>query len=108
MTTTQVSQRKLRVLVAKPGLDGHDRVAEIIGGITLDEWCRRMEGAQGQWALVQNAYEVGMDPALRENGFITKVVDADGVERELVANPVQFDEYTREEPTGSAVRRAHR
>ena len=78
--------------VLEHGAEGGDIVAEIIGGITLDEWCRRMEGAQGQWALVQNAYEVGMDPALRENGFITKVVDADGVERELVANPVQFDE----------------
>ncbi|MFK0288692.1 CaiB/BaiF CoA transferase family protein [Streptomyces sp. NPDC090499] len=74
------------------GPEGGAVVAEIIGGITLAEWRERMRGAQGQWAAVQNAYEVGMDPALRENGLIAKVVDADGVERELVANPVQFDE----------------
>ena len=33
-----------------------------------------------------------MDHSLRANGFIAKVTDADGIERELVANPVQFDE----------------
>ena len=74
------------------GLVGGEIVAEIIGGLTLAEWRERMDGAEGQWALVQNTYEVGMDPALRANGFIAKVVDTDGVERELVANPVQFDE----------------
>lgn len=74
------------------GGEGSDVVAEIIGSITLDEWRNRMDGARGQWAPVQNAYEVGQDPALRANGFITKVLDADGMERELVANPVQFDE----------------
>jgi crotonobetainyl-CoA:carnitine CoA-transferase CaiB-like acyl-CoA transferase len=51
-----------------------------------------MAGTSGPWALVQNTFEVGMDPALRENGFIAQVTDADGVPRELVANPVQFDE----------------
>ena len=33
-----------------------------------------------------------MDPALRANGYHRQVTDADGIERELVANPVQFDE----------------
>jgi len=74
------------------GPAGGEIVAEIIGGLTLAEWRERMDGAEGQWGLVQNTYEVGMDPALRANGFIAKVVDAEGVERELVANPVQFDE----------------
>ncbi len=32
------------------------------------------------------------DPQMRANGYIVPVVDADGNERELVANPVQFDE----------------
>lgn len=36
MTTTQVSQRKLRVLVAKPGLDGHDRGAKVIARALRD------------------------------------------------------------------------
>ncbi|HVW42064.1 MAG TPA: CoA transferase [Amycolatopsis sp.] len=74
------------------GVEGGEIVAEILGGITFDEWVKRMDGAKGQWAPVQNTYEVGMDPALRENGFIAKVLDAEGTERELVTNPVQFDE----------------
>jgi crotonobetainyl-CoA:carnitine CoA-transferase CaiB-like acyl-CoA transferase len=78
--------------ILKNGYAGGEIVAEIIGGMTLETWVRRMDGAEGQWGLVQNAYEVGMDPALRANGFITQVTDADGIPRELVANPVQFDE----------------
>lgn len=41
---------------------------------------------------MQNAWEVGQDPSLRANGLIAQFVDADGRERELVANPVQFDQ----------------
>jgi crotonobetainyl-CoA:carnitine CoA-transferase CaiB-like acyl-CoA transferase len=67
-------------------------VAEVIGALTLAEWVERMRDAEGQWAIVQNTYEVGRDPALRANGMIAEVTDADGVPRELVANPVQFDE----------------
>jgi crotonobetainyl-CoA:carnitine CoA-transferase CaiB-like acyl-CoA transferase len=69
-----------------------DIVAQVLAGITYEEWVARMEGTSGPWALVQNTYEVGMDPALRQNGFIAQVTDADGIPRELVANPVQFDE----------------
>jgi crotonobetainyl-CoA:carnitine CoA-transferase CaiB-like acyl-CoA transferase len=67
-------------------------VAEVIGAVTLAEWVERMRDAEGQWAIVQNTFEVGRDPALRANGMIAAVTDADGVPRELVANPVQFDE----------------
>lgn len=35
---------------------------------------------------------MGQDPALRANGMIAEVLDIDGAPRELVANPVQFDE----------------
>jgi crotonobetainyl-CoA:carnitine CoA-transferase CaiB-like acyl-CoA transferase len=78
--------------VLRNGLEGGEIVAEIIGKLTLARWRELMDGAEGQWALVQNAYEVGMDPALRENGLVASVTDCDGRERELVANPVQFDE----------------
>jgi crotonobetainyl-CoA:carnitine CoA-transferase CaiB-like acyl-CoA transferase len=78
--------------ILKNGYAGGAYVAEIVASMPLAEWERRMAGAEGQWALVQNTYEVGMDPSLRANGFIAKVTDADGIERELVANPVQFDE----------------
>lgn len=36
MVTTELSQRKLRVLVAKPGLDGHDRGAKVIARALRD------------------------------------------------------------------------
>jgi crotonobetainyl-CoA:carnitine CoA-transferase CaiB-like acyl-CoA transferase len=78
--------------VLRNGLEGGQIAADIIGKLTLAQWRDLMDGAEGQWALVQNAYEVGMDPALRENGLVAKVIDYEGKERELVANPVQFDE----------------
>jgi crotonobetainyl-CoA:carnitine CoA-transferase CaiB-like acyl-CoA transferase len=41
---------------------------------------------------VQDPWEVSQDTSLRVNGYIAAVIDADGKERELVTNPVQFDE----------------
>ena len=67
-------------------------VAGIMQGRTFAEWVEILGGSSGQWGAVQNAWEVGQDPALRANGFIAAVTDAEGVERELVTNPVQFDE----------------
>ena len=78
--------------ILQHGLEGGEIVADIIGKLAVDQWRELMDGAEGQWALVQNTYEVGMDPALRENGFVAKVIDYEGKERELVTNPVQFDE----------------
>jgi crotonobetainyl-CoA:carnitine CoA-transferase CaiB-like acyl-CoA transferase len=57
----------------------------------FDHWVEKLRTMEGQWAPVQNALEVGHDPQLRANGYIRPVVDAEGNERELVANPVQFD-----------------
>ncbi|GAA3527046.1 CoA transferase [Amycolatopsis ultiminotia] len=67
-------------------------VAQIIEQRPFAEWAELLGGGEGQWGAVQNSWEVGQDPALRANGLIAGVVDTDGVERELVANPVQFDE----------------
>ena len=78
--------------ILRSGLEGGEIVADIIGKLTLEQWRKLMDGAEGQWALVQSTYEVGMDPGLRENGLVAKVTDYEGRERELVANPVQFDE----------------
>jgi len=36
MTKTQVPQRPIRVLVAKPGLDGHDRGAKVVAAALRD------------------------------------------------------------------------
>ncbi|WP_411147692.1 CaiB/BaiF CoA transferase family protein [Streptomyces sp. A30] len=67
-------------------------VAEIIGGRSFAEWTEVLSRGEGQWAAVQNAWEVGQDESLRANGLIAPIEDADGQRRELVANPVQFDE----------------
>jgi crotonobetainyl-CoA:carnitine CoA-transferase CaiB-like acyl-CoA transferase len=67
-------------------------VAEIIRSRTFDEWATTFEGMKGQWAAVQNAYEVGHDKSLRANGFIGQFVDSDGAVQEMVTAPVQFDE----------------
>jgi len=67
-------------------------VAEIISTRTYADWVEILSRGEGQWAAVQNAWEVGQDPSLRANGLIAPVVDAEGEERELVANPVQFGE----------------
>ncbi|MFE9603764.1 CaiB/BaiF CoA transferase family protein [Streptomyces hokutonensis] len=67
-------------------------VAELIASRPFEEWVEILSRGEGQWSVVQNAWEVGQDPSLRANGLIASVVDADGVDRELVASPVQFDE----------------
>jgi crotonobetainyl-CoA:carnitine CoA-transferase CaiB-like acyl-CoA transferase len=67
-------------------------VAEMMSALTLEEFRDRMRGARGQWALVQNFFEAGHDPQARANGYIGSVTDVDGIERELVTAPVQFDE----------------
>jgi crotonobetainyl-CoA:carnitine CoA-transferase CaiB-like acyl-CoA transferase len=70
-------------------------VEEALAARPLAEWLARFAGMEGQWAVVQDPWEIGQDPALRANGLIAEVIDAEGTPRELVANPVQFDQ----EPT---------
>ena len=77
-------------------MDNTAEAAEIlqseIAGRTLSEWTLQFSGMEGQWGVAQDPWEVGQDPALRANGMIAEVLDIDGARRELVANPVQFDE----------------
>ena len=65
---------------------------EELGGRTFAEWLKIFRTLQGQWAPVQNSLEAGHDEQLRANGYIVTIEDADAHPRELVANPVQFDE----------------
>jgi crotonobetainyl-CoA:carnitine CoA-transferase CaiB-like acyl-CoA transferase len=69
-----------------------DIVQEVLATRPLAEWVDRFAGMEGQWAVAQNPWEVGQDPAVRANGLIAEVIDCEGTTRELVANPVQFDE----------------
>ena len=56
------------------------------------EWVERLRTLEGPWAPAQDPVEVVADPQLEANGCFLPVIDAEGVERKLVANPVQFDE----------------
>jgi crotonobetainyl-CoA:carnitine CoA-transferase CaiB-like acyl-CoA transferase len=67
-------------------------VQDVLATRPLADWVARFAGMDGQWAIAQNPWEVGQDPALRANGLIAEVLDAEGTTRELVANPVQFDQ----------------
>jgi crotonobetainyl-CoA:carnitine CoA-transferase CaiB-like acyl-CoA transferase len=67
-------------------------VADVLATRTLADWISRFDGMEGQWAVVQDPWEVGQDPAMRANGLIAEVIDSEGTRRELVASPVQFDE----------------
>ncbi|WP_293047591.1 CoA transferase [Mycobacterium sp.] len=67
-------------------------VAELMAARPLSEWVQVLSRGEGQWSIVQDAWEVSQDTALRANGMIAGVTDTDGIERELVASPVQFDE----------------
>jgi crotonobetainyl-CoA:carnitine CoA-transferase CaiB-like acyl-CoA transferase len=73
-------------------VEGHTIITEEIAKHTLAELTTMLQGTEGPWAPVQNSLEVANDEQLRANGYIRPVVDADGVERRLLANPVQFDE----------------
>jgi crotonobetainyl-CoA:carnitine CoA-transferase CaiB-like acyl-CoA transferase len=70
---------------------GSDIITDVIAKQTYAYWIARFQTLEGQWEPVQDALELGNDPQLRANGYIRAVTDADGNERELVANPVQFD-----------------
>jgi crotonobetainyl-CoA:carnitine CoA-transferase CaiB-like acyl-CoA transferase len=55
-------------------------------------WVERLNTLAGPWSPVQNPLEVANDPQVQANGYVVAVTDADGKQRQLVANPVQFDE----------------
>ena len=72
--------------------EGAEIVAEEFRKRPYAEWVEKLQTLEGQWSPVQTVMEVANDPQLRANGFIAQLVDADGKDRELVLNPVQFDE----------------
>jgi crotonobetainyl-CoA:carnitine CoA-transferase CaiB-like acyl-CoA transferase len=58
----------------------------------LDEWIECFHDLEGQWSVVQDSVQVGHDEQLRAMGYFAPVIDADGKPRELITNPIQFDE----------------
>ncbi len=59
---------------------------------TLAEWRERLADFDGQWAVVQDSLEAATDPQAVANGYLQECTTSAGVEFQLVAAPVQFDE----------------
>ena len=78
--------RSARVMSAA----GH--IAEAFASQPYAYWVEHLRTLDGPWAPAQDPLEIARDPQLAANGVLRPVVDADGTERTLVANPVQFDE----------------
>jgi len=66
-------------------------VEDAIGNLTFAECQTLLRKGRGQWAPVQDAWEIANDEALTANGRIAEIVDAEGHPQKLVANPVKFD-----------------
>ncbi len=83
-------------LAANAG-DAYEIISEVIATKTLTEWSERFQTLEGQWAPVQNTLEYAQDPQVIANGYVARAATSEGVEFDLVASPVQFDE----QPTGT-------
>ncbi|OBI19268.1 CaiB/BaiF CoA-transferase family protein [Mycobacterium sp. E2497] len=75
-------------------LDNHEAAYELvrgaIAGETYAECRQRLSRGTGQWAPVQDAWELANDESLLANGLIVEIVDAEGNPQKLVASPVKF------------------
>jgi crotonobetainyl-CoA:carnitine CoA-transferase CaiB-like acyl-CoA transferase len=67
-------------------------VAEAMASKPYEYWMKHLQTMEGQWAPNQDALELGRDPQVKANGYVVPVTDLEGNERELVANPVQFEQ----------------
>jgi crotonobetainyl-CoA:carnitine CoA-transferase CaiB-like acyl-CoA transferase len=79
-------------------VEAAEALAEVFASATLDEWRARLDGFDGQWAVVQHTLEAAVDPQTIANGYIQDCETAAGVPFQLVAAPVQFDQ----EPASTA------
>ncbi|MET0700308.1 MAG: CoA transferase [Mycobacterium sp.] len=66
----------------------HDAIAKL----TFAECQDVLSRGTGQWAPVQDAWELANDESLIANGRIAGVVDAEGNRQQLVASPVKFED----------------
>ena len=66
----------------------HDAIAKL----SFAECKAVLNRGTGQWAPVQDAWELAHDEALAANGRIANIVDAEGNSQRLVASPVKFDD----------------
>jgi crotonobetainyl-CoA:carnitine CoA-transferase CaiB-like acyl-CoA transferase len=67
-------------------------VHDAMGKLSFAECKAVLSRGTGQWAPVQDAWELAHDEALTANGRIANIVDAEGNPQQLVASPVRFDD----------------
>lgn len=69
-------------------------IAEEIGKLELHKWVQRLRDIKftGQWAVVQDSVEVSGDSQVRANDYLVGATSSTGIDFELAATPVQFDE----------------
>ena len=70
----------------------YDIVCTAIAKVSMAECKKRLSRGKGQWAPVQDAWDLANDESLIANGRIAEIVDAEGNPRRLVNSPVKFDE----------------
>jgi crotonobetainyl-CoA:carnitine CoA-transferase CaiB-like acyl-CoA transferase len=67
-------------------------VHDAIAALSFAECKQILSNGTGQWAPVQDAWEMAHDQDLIANGRIANIVDAEGNSQRLVASPVKFDD----------------
>jgi crotonobetainyl-CoA:carnitine CoA-transferase CaiB-like acyl-CoA transferase len=70
----------------------YEIVCTAIVELSYAECKERLSRGAGQWAPVQDAWDVANDESLIANGRIAEIVDAEGNTQRLVASPVKFDD----------------
>jgi crotonobetainyl-CoA:carnitine CoA-transferase CaiB-like acyl-CoA transferase len=66
-------------------------VADAIATNTYDHWVHHLQTMEGPWAPVQSPLDILQDPQMHANGYIATLTDSQGTPRQLVTNPVQYD-----------------
>ena len=67
-------------------------VHDAIAALSFADCKAVLSQGTGQWAPVQDAWEMANDSDLIANGRIANILDAEGNPQRLVANPVKFDD----------------
>jgi len=67
-------------------------IADAIAERPFSYWIKHLTTMEGPWAPVQGPLDILDDPQMEANGYIRTLADSEGIERQLIANPVQFDQ----------------
>ncbi len=83
MTQTQTQTRKIRVLIAKPGLDGHDRGAKVVARALRDGGCEVI------YTGIRQTPEMIAEAALQEDVDVVGLSILSGAHLELFPRVVE-------------------